>query len=129
MISSSGETADTGGQTKYVVELAGALAERNDVERVTLLTRRIVDPEVHQDYSQDVEPLSDNAQIVRLDAGPKGYIHKEELWDYLDNFVDNALSWLHGQRRKPDIIHSHYADAGYAGVRLGQAYRYSAYSY
>jgi sucrose-phosphate synthase len=115
-----GRDADTGGQTKYVVELAGALAERDDVERVDLLTRRVVDPEVHQDYSQDTETLTAKAQIVRLDAGPNEYIRKEELWDHLDNFVDNALSWLHGQSRMPDIIHSHYADAGYAGVRLAK---------
>ena len=115
-----GRDADTGGQTKYVVELAGALAERDDVERVDLLTRRIIDPEVHQDYSQYVEPISDEVQIVRLDTDPKGYIRKEELWDHLDNFVDNALAWLHEQPRMPDIIHSHYADAGYAGVRLAK---------
>ena len=39
-----GRDADTGGQTKYVVELARALGERADVERVILLTRRVIDP-------------------------------------------------------------------------------------
>jgi sucrose-phosphate synthase len=34
-----GRDADTGGQTKYVVELARALGERADVEKVVLLTR------------------------------------------------------------------------------------------
>lgn len=41
-----GRDADTGGQTLYVVGLARALAERDDVDQVDLTTRRIVDPAV-----------------------------------------------------------------------------------
>ncbi len=113
-----GRDADTGGQIKYVVELARALAECQEVERVDLLTRRIQDPEVSEDYAQPIESLSAKARIIRLDAGPGEYIRKEELWDHLDNFADNALDWLHKEPRMPDIFHSHYADAGYVGVRL-----------
>lgn len=113
-----GRDADTGGQTKYVVELAKALAKQPNVGRVDLVTRRIIDSEVGPDYAEFVEPLSANAQIVRIEAGPEGYIRKEELWDHLDSFADNLLAWLHRQPRLPDILHSHYADAGYVGVRL-----------
>ncbi|MGZ8137480.1 MAG: glycosyltransferase, partial [Methylococcaceae bacterium] len=113
-----GRDADTGGQTKYVVELAKALAKQPDVGCVNLVTRRIIDSEVGPDYAEIVEPLSEKAQIIRIEAGPEGYIRKEELWDYLDSFADNLLGWLHRQRRWPDILHSHYADAGYVGVRL-----------
>ncbi len=113
-----GRDADTGGQTKYVVELAKALAKHPDVERVDLITRRIIDSEVDADYAEPVEHLADNAQIVRIAAGPETYIRKEELWDHLDSFADNLLSWLHSQARWPDILHSHYADAGYVGVLL-----------
>jgi sucrose-phosphate synthase len=113
-----GRDADTGGQTKYVVELATALAKQSNVERVDLITRRIVDPAVSADYSAVTEPLAENAQIVRIEAGPDGYIAKEELWSHLDGFIDRLFAWLHDQPRLPDILHSHYADAGYVGVRL-----------
>lgn len=113
-----GRDADTGGQTKYVVELAEALAKHPDVERVDLLTRLIIDPTVSPDYAEAVEMLADNARIIRIEAGPDAYIPKEELWDHLDNFADNVLAWLHNQPRLPDILHSHYADAGYVGLRL-----------
>ncbi|MGD8348466.1 MAG: HAD-IIB family hydrolase [Gammaproteobacteria bacterium] len=113
-----GRDADTGGQTKYVVDMATALAAEDDVERVDLVTRRIVDPAVSEDYSQPLELLSDKATIVRIDAGPEEYIPKEQLWDHLDSFVDNLMQWLNEQPRMPDLVHSHYADAGYAGVRL-----------
>ena len=113
-----GRDADTGGQTLYVVELARALAELPGVERVDLMTRRVVDPQVGADYANPVEPLGPKAHIVRVDAGPEGYIRKEELWDHLDSFADNALAFLRAEGLSPDIVHSHYADAGYVGTRL-----------
>ncbi len=113
-----GRDADTGGQTKYVVELARALAELPEVERVDLLTRRVVDAKVSSDYAEAIEQLSEKARIVRIECGDEFYTQKEELWDYLDSFSDNALSYLHDEKRLPNIIHSHYADAGYVGTRL-----------
>ena len=113
-----GRDADTGGQIKYVVELANALAQQPGIGQVDLLTRRVVDPDVSSDYAAATESLGRNAQIVRIDAGPEGYIPKEELWDYLDAFADNATAYLRENGKTPDIIHSHYADAGYVGMRL-----------
>ncbi len=113
-----GRDADTGGQTLYVVELARALGERDDVERVDLVTRRVVDPAVSEDYAQTEETLSGKTRIVRIDAGPEEYIPKEQLWDHLDSFTDNLVKWVREQPRVPDVVHSHYADAAYVGVRL-----------
>jgi len=113
-----GRDADTGGQTLYVVDLARALGQRDEVEQVDLVTRRVVDPAVASDYAEPVEPLSDKARILRIDAGPREYIAKERLWDHLDGFMDNLVATLNEQGRMPDLIHSHYADAGYVGVRL-----------
>jgi sucrose-phosphate synthase len=113
-----GRDADTGGQTKYVVDLARALAERDDVTQVDLVTRRVLDPNLSSDYAEPLEPIAKKARIVRIEAGPEEYLPKEQLWDYLDSFMDNLLSWLNEQGKMPDIVHSHYADAGYVGVRL-----------
>ncbi len=113
-----GRDADTGGQIKYVVELLRALGERAEVGRADLLTRRIVDPNISEDYAEATEQLSDNTRIIRIDCGEEGYLPKEALWDSLDNFADNARDYINSQGRLPDIIHSHYADAGYVGTRL-----------
>ncbi len=113
-----GRDADTGGQTLYVVDLARALAERDDVDRVDLMTRRVIDPTVSADYAEPIEQLSGKARIVRIDAGPEEYIAKEQLWDHLDGFMDNLVATLNADSRMPDMVHSHYADAGYVGVRL-----------
>jgi len=113
-----GRDADTGGQTKYVVELARALGEQPGVDRVDLVTRRIVDKAVSSDYSQAVEPLNEKSNIVRIDCADQIYLPKEQLWDHLDNFSDNLLAYLHDNHLSPNIIHSHYGDAGYVGTRL-----------
>ena len=113
-----GRDADTGGQTLYVVDLARALAERTDVDQVDLVTRRIVDPAVSSDYAKPIEALSEKARILRIDAGPEEYIPKEQLWDHLDGFMDSLVATLNAQGRMPDLVHSHYADAGYVAVRL-----------
>lgn len=113
-----GRDADTGGQTKYVVDLARSLSEQPEVDRVDLVTRQVVDASVSPDYAQPEELLSAKSNIIRIAAGPDEYIAKEQLWDHLDSFMDNLFNWLNEQQRMPDIIHSHYADAGYVGVKL-----------
>ncbi len=113
-----GRDADTGGQTQYVVELARALGENDSVAQVDLVTRRIIDQEVSDDYALPLEKLSDRARIVRIDAGPEEYIAKEQLWDHLESFLDNLVQWLQQQPRMPDALHSHYPDAAFVAVRL-----------
>ncbi|WP_414543695.1 HAD-IIB family hydrolase [Nostoc sp. CCY0012] len=113
-----GRDADTGGQIKYVLELAQALAANPQVERVDLVTRLVNDPKVSSDYAQPVEVLCDKAQIIRVNCGPRRYLRKEVLWPHLDNFADELLKHLRQVGKLPHVIHSHYADAGYVGCRI-----------
>ncbi len=115
-----GRDADTGGQVLYVVELAEALARQEGVAQVDLVTRRIVDDAVSADYAETVETCSDRCRIVRITAGPDEYLPKEMLWDHLDTFADQLHAFYREQERWPHLIHSHYADAGWVGVRLSQ---------
>lgn len=115
-----GRDADTGGQIRYVLDLANALTESSQVDRVDVLTRQIFDKKVSDDYALPEEQLDSEGKgrIVRLPFGPKRYLRKEKLWPYLDSFVDQALRHFRHIGRIPDWIHAHYADAGLAGVRL-----------
>jgi sucrose-phosphate synthase len=113
-----GRDPDTGGQTKYVVELARALIENPLVERVELMTRLVSDPKIDKDYAEPLEELAPGVTIVRLACGPSRYLRKEVLWPYLDSFTDHALHHIRNIGRVPDVIHSHYADAGYVGSFL-----------
>ncbi len=113
-----GRDADTGGQTLYVLELVHALAKHPDVARVDLLTRRVHDAKVGEDYARPHEQLGPKAHIIRLPCGPRRYLRKEVLWPHLDSFADQALKHIRKVGQVPDVIHGHYADAGYVGVRL-----------
>lgn len=115
-----GRDEDTGGQTRYVLELARALGGRPEVGRVDLITRQIVDERVSDDYAKLEEPIGDNVFITRIPFGPKRYLSKTKLWPYLDVFVDQCLSQFQRTRSVPDIIHGHYADAGYGGAQLAR---------
>lgn len=113
-----GRDSDTGGQTKYVIELAKALSEDPNISRVDVLTRQIFDNKVDDIYAQPEEKICEGAYIVRLPCGPKRYLRKEVLWPYLDSFSDQALKHIRKVGRVPDVVHGHYADGGYVGAKL-----------
>lgn len=115
-----GRDEDTGGQTRYVLELARALSEREDVARVDLITRQVVDDKVSDDYAKLEEQIAEKAFIVRIPFGPKRYLSKSKLWPYLEVFVDQCLNHFQRTRTVPDVIHGHYADAGYGGGQLAR---------
>ena len=115
-----GRDEDTGGQTRYVVELARALESFPQVRRVDLITRQIFDDRVSNDYAQPEEQIGKNAYIVRIPFGPRRYFLKTSLWPYLDLFVDQCLHFFQKNRSVPDVLHGHYADAGYAGAQLAR---------
>eukprot|EP00262_Sarcandra_glabra_P008117 TRINITY_DN2133_c0_g1_i1.p1 TRINITY_DN2133_c0_g1~~TRINITY_DN2133_c0_g1_i1.p1 ORF type:complete len:1060 (+),score=199.25 TRINITY_DN2133_c0_g1_i1:75-3254(+) len=143
-----GRDSDTGGQVKYVVELARALGTMPGVYRVDLLTRQISAPDVDWSYGEPTEMLttrssegfmhevgeSSGAYIVRIPCGPKDkYIPKELLWPYIQEFVDGALNHIvqmskvlgeqisGGKPVWPTAIHGHYADAGDCAALLSGA--------
>jgi sucrose-phosphate synthase len=116
-----GRDADTGGQVLYVVELARALGRRAGIRKVDLVTRLIVDAGVSPDYAAPEEALGGTARIVRIPFGPRRYIRKELLWSHLDILADRCLQFLREQGDVPDVIHSHYADAGFVGRILSQS--------
>ncbi|XP_044472463.1 probable sucrose-phosphate synthase 1 [Mangifera indica] len=143
-----GRDSDTGGQVKYVVELARALGTMPGVYRVDLLTRQVSAPDVDWSYAEPTEMLhlrtaenlthevgeSSGAYIVRIPFGPKDkYIQKELLWPHIPEFVDAALSHIvqmskvlgeqigSGQPVWPVAIHGHYADAGDSAAQLSGA--------
>jgi sucrose-phosphate synthase len=116
-----GRDPDTGGQCLYVLELVKALSRHENVRRVTLVTRRVFDPKVSPDYAEPSEDLGHGADIRRIEAGTRRYLRKEVLWRHLDAFVDGTLAWLRREKRVPDLIHAHYADAGYVGRQVAAA--------
>lgn len=117
-----GRDADTGGQVKYVLELARALGKHPRVGQVDLVTRLIEDKNVSPEYSLPMEPLSEKSRIIRLQCGGRRYIRKELLWPHLDELVDKNLIFIKNHGRIPDIFHGHYADGGYVARELASIF-------
>lgn len=117
-----GKDADTGGQVKYVLELAKTLGEQPEVEQVDLVTRLIYDATVSRLYSEVIEPLSEKARVVRIQCGGRKYIRKEMLWRHLDEFIDKSIKFIKVHGRVPDIFHGHYADGGYVAQELASIF-------
>lgn len=117
-----GRDADTGGQVKYVIELANQLSRRDDVRRVDLFTRQIKDKKVSEDYGQQVEKVNGKFRIVRIRCGGLKYMRKELLWPYLDEYIDKTVKFIKKEKQVPDFVHGHYADAGYVAMELSKIF-------
>ena len=117
-----GRDADTGGQIRYVLELAEFLSKSDVVRQIDLFTRLINDKRVSPDYSIPVEKITDKANIIRIQCGGTKYIRKELLWSHLDEYTDKVVKYIKKNNQIPDIIHSHYADAGYVGIELSSIF-------
>lgn len=114
-----GRDEDTGGQIIYVLELARSLGALRGVDRVDIMTRRIID-EDYPGYDKEIEKVTKNVNIVRIECGPRKYIKKVDLWPHIDEFIRNVKGFNKKLGRTPDILHSNYADSGYVCSRLSK---------
>ncbi|MFZ5571014.1 MAG: HAD-IIB family hydrolase [Thermodesulfobacteriota bacterium] len=113
-----GRDADTGGQVKYVIELCQHLSRQPEIGRVDLFTRLVADKRVSEDYAQPVEVVNPKFRIIRIQCGGRKYIRKELLWPHLDEYVDKCVKFMKREKQAPDVLHGHYADAGYVALQL-----------
>lgn len=117
-----GKDADTGGQVRYVVELAQQLSKDKRIDRVDLVTRMIKDGAVDPSYATPIEELGPKARIVRIPCGDCSYKRKELLWPLLDEFTANVIRFNLDQDIEPDVVHGHYADGGLVARGLARHY-------
>ena len=100
---------DTGGQVVYVLELAKQLGKLG--VHVDIYTRLF-------ENKKQKEKVSQNVEIIRIPCGPNKFIRKEDLFPYLDEYIQNFLDYVNQESLKYDVIHSHYWDAGYIAMKL-----------
>lgn len=117
-----GRDKDTGGQVKYVLELLEALSQHPQVRKVDLFTRKISDKRVSATYSQPIEIVNEKARIVRLECGGNTYREKEQLWDYLEEFINHTIRFTEEEDDYPDVMHGHYADGNYIACELSKIF-------
>lgn len=117
-----GSDADTGGQIKYVVELAKHLSDSPGVRKVDLFTRLIDQDGIDDIYSIPVEEINDKLRIVRIRCGGKKYIRKELLWPHMQEYIDKTIQFIKREGDIPDFVHGHYADGGFIAMELSEIF-------
>lgn len=102
---------DTGGQVVYVLELAKRFSRLG--RRVDLVTRRFED-------QPEYDEVNENFRIWRIPFGGEAFIRKEDMHDYLGDFVTNFLSAVRSRGIQYDVVYSHYWDAGWGGQKVAE---------
>jgi len=102
-------STDTGGQTLYELQLAKALGKKGI--KVDIVTRLF-------DNKEKVQQIFPNVKIIRIPCGSNEFVTKEKMFELMPEFTANFLDHINKSHKKYSIIHSHYWDAGYAGVLL-----------
>ncbi|RVX05210.1 putative sucrose-phosphate synthase 1 [Vitis vinifera] len=116
-----GRDSDTGGQVKYVVELARALGSMPGVYRVDLLTRQVSSPEVDWSYGEPTEMLTPlNSESFMEDMG-RVVVLISSVYHLVQKINTSGEQIGDGQPVWPVAIHGHYADAGDSAALLSGA--------
>ncbi len=102
---------DTGGQVVYVLELAKRFSRLG--YRVDLATRRFED-------QPEFDEVNENFRVWRIPFGGKKFIRKEDMHDYIGDFVTNCLAAIRRRGRQYGVVYSHYWDAGWAGQKIAE---------
>ena len=97
-----------GGMNVYIKELCAALAELPDVT-IDIFTRR--QSQYHRDIKERAPPL----RVIHLKGGPEKPVNRRELYEYLPEFIENAVEFILKTGKKYDLVYSHYWLSGLAG--------------
>jgi D-inositol-3-phosphate glycosyltransferase len=106
---------DTGGMNVYVRDLTRQLGQLGI--HVDVFTRSQDDHVPHV-----LHELGYGNRVVHVPAGPEHPVSKEELANYIPEFVEGIKAFACEKRIKYDIIHSHYWMSGLAAASLSDAW-------
>ncbi len=97
---------DSGGQNVYVKQVADGLASRG--YRVDVFTR------CDNSELPDIIRCGNGVRVVHVKAGPAGYIKKEELLQYMDEFTVNMVKFC--AKASYDMVHANFWMSGLVAV-------------
>jgi len=101
---------ETGGMNVYVRELSREMGRLGF--RVDVFTRS------QNPHISRIVPLERNARVIHLKAGPEQPVPKDELFQYLPEFVSGVVQFADGEDISYDLVHSHYWLSGWVGGEL-----------
>ena len=102
---------DTGGQVVFVLELAKRFSRLG--YNVDVLTRQFEDQPAE-------DRINRNLRVLRIPFGGRNFIPKEQMHEFLPDFITNFLAEVNRKGLSYDVVNSHYWDAGYSGQRIAE---------
>lgn len=103
---------DSGGQNVYVDQLTKQLAKLGfDIDIYT----RWDNPRL-----PEVVDCHNGIRVIHVKAGPVAPIHKEELFQYMDEFFDNMVVSLKSQESLPQLVHANFWMSAYVAMKIKQ---------
>ncbi len=105
---------ESGGQNVFIYYLALHLARLG--AKVDVYTRwsRVNKKEVVQ--------INNNLRIIRIKAGPKRYISRDDFINVVGEFTKNIIRFIKQEKLQYDIIHSNHWYSGLAGLEVARLY-------
>ncbi len=101
---------EAGGQNVYVRHVGEALAKLG--WKVDMFTRKV---NAQQD---DIVEHTENCRTIRLKAGPTDFVPRDDIFDYLPEFVDNLLKFQQENDFIYPLIHTNYWLSAWVGMQL-----------
>ncbi|MEM6612925.1 MAG: glycosyltransferase [Cyanobacteria bacterium P01_C01_bin.72] len=103
---------EAGGQNVYVRQVGEALSRQG--WQVVMFTRR-------SDANQaEVVKHNANCHTVRLTAGPQEFVPRQEVFNYLPEFVEAFFNYQHQQKTIYPIVHTNYWLSAWVGMKIKQ---------
>ncbi|MFZ2226528.1 MAG: glycosyltransferase [Candidatus Moraniibacteriota bacterium] len=101
---------EAGGQNIYVFYLAKFLCKLGIL--VDVYTRW------DRKNKKEVVKFNNHLRIIRVKAGPKKYIPRDDFLGVIDEFADNVLKRIKKEKINYDIIHTNYWFSGLIGLKI-----------
>jgi D-inositol-3-phosphate glycosyltransferase len=106
-------SVDAGGQNVYVDEVSRNLALLG--YEVDIFTRRDA-----SDAPRTID-WAPGVRIVNIDAGPPGFVLKDDLWPYMPEFRDNILRFMALDGARYHLLHGNFWMSGWVAAELRDA--------
>ncbi len=106
-------SGDAGGMTVYIRELAAALAEQGVT--TDIFTRA-------DSSAKRVTEIGEGIRVISIEAGPRRPIEKDSLRHHIAEFASGVQAFAIVERRRYDLIHSHYWQSGLAAKILATSW-------
>ncbi len=104
----------TGGMNVYVREIAKALA--------SLGVRSDVYTRLESEALEEKISLAGGCRFIRIEAGPKERLDKDEQYAHVDAFARGILAFAEKEQTRYDGVSAHYWLSGLAGEKLAEAW-------